>query len=84
MSGHEMQPQINLLFGSYVDDRWRFGCGPSNSSSDHLALFLVRRKRSAANTRGVQLGNSKQAKTKKHEADRYAKALRPILISLTS
>ena len=30
----------------------------------------------AAKARGVQLGNPKQAKTNKHEADRYAKVLR--------
>jgi DNA invertase Pin-like site-specific DNA recombinase len=36
----------------------------------------------AAKARGVQLGNAKQAKENKREADRYAKALRPILIEL--
>jgi DNA invertase Pin-like site-specific DNA recombinase len=36
----------------------------------------------AAKARGVQLGNPKQAKTNKREADWYAKALRPILIEL--
>jgi hypothetical protein len=32
--------------------------------------------------RGVQLGNPKEAKANKHKADRYAKAVRPILIEL--
>jgi hypothetical protein len=36
----------------------------------------------AAKARGVQLGNPRQAMANKHEADRYAKALRPILIEL--
>jgi hypothetical protein len=35
-----------------------------------------------AKARGVQLGNPEQAKANKHEADRYAKALRPILVEL--
>ena len=37
----------------------------------------------AAKARGVQLGNPKQAKANKREADRYAKALRPILNELS-
>ena len=36
----------------------------------------------AAKARGVQLGNTEQAKENKREADRYAKTLRPILIEL--
>ena len=36
----------------------------------------------AAKARGVQLGNPQQAKANKHEADRYAKALRPVLVEL--
>ena len=36
----------------------------------------------AAKARGVQLGNPKQAKATKHEVDRYAKVLRPILVEL--
>jgi DNA invertase Pin-like site-specific DNA recombinase len=36
----------------------------------------------AAKARGVQLGNPKQAKANKQEADRYAKALRPVLAEL--
>jgi DNA invertase Pin-like site-specific DNA recombinase len=36
----------------------------------------------AAKARGVQLGNPKQAKANKQQADRYAKALRPILAEL--
>jgi DNA invertase Pin-like site-specific DNA recombinase len=36
----------------------------------------------AAKARGVQLGNPQQAKANKHEADRYAKALRPVLVGL--
>jgi DNA invertase Pin-like site-specific DNA recombinase len=36
----------------------------------------------AARARGVQLGNPKQARANKREADRYAKALRPVLVEL--
>jgi len=36
-----------------------------------------------AKARDVQLGNPKQAKANKREADRYAKALRPILNELS-
>src|SRR5262245_32302389 len=36
----------------------------------------------AAKARGVQLGNTEQAKKNKREAGRYAKTLRPILIEL--
>ena len=32
--------------------------------------------------RGIQLGNPKQAKANKHEADRYAKVLPPVLVEL--
>src|SRR5262249_46556031 len=34
----------------------------------------------AAKARGIQLGNPRQAKANRHEADRYAKELRPILV----
>jgi DNA invertase Pin-like site-specific DNA recombinase len=36
----------------------------------------------AAKARGVRLGNAEQAKLNKHEADRYAETVRPILIEL--